>query len=104
MKTPDAIGSDSSPVRSKLKQLGRDDSQHKLSFKAKSRADRDTIELSDGSQTAINLARATELGAKLPNADTNPKGFSDALKQGYKDIKRIIRLFSEVLTLLRRRL
>ena len=70
MKTPDAIGSDSSPVRSKLKQINRDDSQHKLSFKAKSRADRDTIELSDGSQTAINLARATELGAKLPNADT----------------------------------
>ena len=104
MKTPDAIGSDSSPVRSKLKQLGRDDSQHKLSFKAKSRVDRDTIELSDGSQKAINLARATELGAKLPNADTNPKGFNEALKQGYKDIKRIIRLFSEVLTLLRRRL
>ena len=104
MKAPDTIGLDPSPVRNKLNQLDGDDSQHKLSFKAKSRVDRDTIELSDGSQKAINLARATELGAKLPNADTNPKGFSEALKRGYKDIKRIIRLFSEVLTLLRRRL
>ena len=66
MKTPDAIGSDPSPVSSKLKQIDRDDPQHKLSFKAKSRLDHDTIELSDGSQKAINWHAPQNWGLNYP--------------------------------------
>ena len=67
----------------------------------KCRGDHDTIDLSEGGQKVINLARATELGAKLPDADTTPTEFSVALKRACEDIERITRLFSEVLTLLR---
>ena len=94
-------GSHVSPDYSRFKRLEGDSLDYTPSLDDRRRAERDTIDLSEGGQKVINLARATELGAKLPDADTNPAGFSAALKRAYEDIKRIIKLFSEVLTLLR---
>ena len=96
-----AYGSHVSPDHSRFKRLDGDSLDYTPSLGDKRRADRDTIDLSEGGQKVINLARATELGAKLPDADTNPTEFSVALKRACEDIERITRLFSEVLTLLR---
>ena len=96
-----AYGSHVSPDHSRFKRLDWDSLDYTPSLGDKRRGDHDTIDLSEGGQKVINLARATELGAKLPNADTNPTEFSVALKRAYEDIERITRLFSEVLTLLR---
>ena len=104
MKAPDIIGSVPPSDRSKFKQLEDNDSNQRPPVEATRSEDSDVIELSEGHQKAINLALATELGAKLPSAATNPREFREALKQGYEDIKRITSLFSEVLTLLRGRL
>ena len=96
-----AYGSHVSPHHSRFKRLDWDSLDYTSSLGDKRRAGRDTIDLSEGGQKVINLARATELGAKLPDVDTNPTEFSAALKRAYEDIERITRLFSEVLTLLR---
>jgi len=99
-----AIDPNIPPDTSRFKQRDCGRLTNKLPLEATHMVDDDTIELSESGQKTINLARATKLGAELPNFETDPTRFNEALKRGYEKIKRVTRLFSEVLYLLRRRL
>ncbi|MBT7248287.1 MAG: hypothetical protein HN877_03590 [Rhodospirillaceae bacterium] len=60
------------------------------------RVSRDTLELSEQGQKIVNLARANELAAALPNAGTDRQAFDAALKRGEEDIRRITDIFAQV--------
>ena len=102
MKTPEATNSSWMYGHRRIKPVEGERSTNKLSLQAQHRAAHYATKISDCGQRVINLAYANELTTQLPNAVKNPRGFRSALKQGFEDIKRIIRLFSEVLTLLKR--
>jgi len=59
---------------------------------------RDTLEISEEGQKIINLARADELAAGLPDATSDRAAFDAALQSALKDVDRIGQLFGSVLT------
>lgn len=60
------------------------------------RAVHDVVTLSEGGQKIVNLARSQELAADL-RQETDPVVFASKLRQALEDIRRITRLFAEVL-------
>lgn len=59
------------------------------------RASFDTVTLSETGGKIVNLNRAQELGAEL-RAEKDPDAFRDKLRLAMEDIRRIGRLFGEV--------
>ncbi|MBT6096728.1 MAG: hypothetical protein HOH04_17720 [Rhodospirillaceae bacterium] len=62
------------------------------------RAVRDTVEIGDSGNKRVNLARASELAAALPDAGTDRKAFDAALAAAQEDVQRITKLFGTVLS------
>ncbi len=61
-----------------------------------SRTVRDTVEI--GGNKIVNLARAQELAAALPDATEDRDAFDAALSAAQEDVKRITQLFQSTLT------
>lgn len=66
------------------------------------RARLDTVTLSANGQKIVNLNRAQELGAEL-RAEKDPDAFREKLRLAMEDIRRIGKLFGEVISSLSRR-
>ena len=61
-----------------------------------SRSIRDTVEI--GGNKIVNLARAQELAAALPDATEDRDAFDAALSAAQEDVRRITQLFQSTLT------
>ena len=101
----DEISYNSSPFsslrRSEFKLLESNDLDSALCLPHRHIAALDIINLSKGGHKVINIARANDLAAELPDADSDPGAFSAALERAIKDINRIMNLFNQVLAVLR---